>query len=350
MRTGGTYVNRTKCRARVPIANPTMKMKDMSNGFMTFAVVLVAVAFASQNCHSFQPVAWRGRRLSNKVENRLLTSTPTTSTETSPITSTPSTSSLFSTLRPQQTPQQLGSFESIDDEYDEFDIEERVVTLHDMTGMPPWDYETGWLFQKDFIDLQFHRISVGGNQFGDYDAILMMQHEPVYTLGTAADDGYVLSKGEVPVVRMGRGGEVTYHGPGQLVVYPILDLHGYKLDMHWYLRALEESVILALKDLGIDHATRQDNVTGVWIDGKKVAAVGIKCRRWITHHGLAVNIDPECLPAFEGIVPCGLVGKEVTCLNQHLDEPTTVPEFAKTLAKAMERVFCIKTFVPLHLR
>jgi len=135
---------------------------------------------------------------------------------------------------------------------------------------------------------------------------------------------------------------VTYHGPGQLVVYPVIDLRQYRQDIHWYMRALEESVLVALKACGVE-ATRQDDTTGIWIDNHKVAAIGVKCRKWITMHGLAVNIESSSLDNFQGIVPCGLEGRRVGCVNQFLArsnrDPITVSEFAKYMKIALEEVF-----------
>ena len=174
------------------------------------------------------------------------------------------------------------------------------------------------------------------------DTVILLQHKPVYTLGTGSDPDFIKESGlssSVDVVRIERGGEVTYHGPGQLVAYPILDLRGYKQDIHWYMRALEEAILLALESVGVEGAVREDDVTGIWIGGKKVAALGVKVRRWITMHGLAVNVDQNSLGNFDGIVPCGLVGKDVTCINDHLEEPISVEEFSKHMRKALEHIF-----------
>ena len=174
------------------------------------------------------------------------------------------------------------------------------------------------------------------------DTIILLQHKPVYTLGTGSDPDFIKESGlssSIDVVRIERGGEVTYHGPGQLVAYPILDLRGYKQDIHWYMRALEEAILLALESVGVEGAVREDDVTGIWIGGKKVAALGVKVRRWITMHGLAVNVDQNSLGNFDGIVPCGLVGKDVTCINDHLEEPISVEEFAKHMRKALKQIF-----------
>lgn len=179
------------------------------------------------------------------------------------------------------------------------------------------------------------------------DTVMMLQHEPVYTLGTASDPSFIKTSDggapDVDVVRIERGGEVTYHGPGQLVVYPILDLRGYKQDVHWYVRALEEAILKALQSAGVEQATREADVTGVFVSSKKIASIGIKIRRWVTMHGLAVNVDRRSLHNFDGIVPCGLIGREVTCINDHLEEPMTVEEFANVhMKEALEDVFRVR--------
>lgn len=107
------------------------------------------------------------------------------------------------------------------------------------------------------------------------------------------------------------------------------------------MRALEESILLALQKIGVN-AERQDDTTGIWVDNHKVAAIGVKCRKWITMHGLAVNIEPTSMTNFEGIVPCGLEGRKVGYVNQFLKEPITVPEFAKLMKETLEEVFQIQ--------
>ena len=137
---------------------------------------------------------------------------------------------------------------------------------------------------------------------------------------------------------------MTYHGPGQITVYPIFDLRSYKQDIHWYMRALEEAVLLALSKCGLNKpAERQDDITGIWVDNKKVAAVGIKCRKWISMHGVAINVEKSSLTNFDGIVPCGLEGREVGCVNDFLDDdPITVADFAIYMKEALEEVFRIQ--------
>lgn len=288
-------------------------------------------------------------------------------------------SSTLPTLRGMISKQQLGSFEVLETKQPR---SERRVALLDYTSIHPTtfiDFDTAWDWQKDLLERQVNRLmgpstsvpsptilssflpinddSDDGCQDDNtshttptsagYDTIIMLQHNPVYTLGTGSDERFVLtSSSDIPIVRMDRGGEVTYHGPGQLTVYPILDLRSYNQDIHWYMRALEEAIILALTRCpGLANQPppeRQDDVTGVWMDNHKVAAVGIKCRKWITNHGLAVNVEESSLKNFEGIVPCGLDGRRVGCINQFATEPITVQEFAVIMKSALEDVFQIR--------
>jgi lipoyl(octanoyl) transferase len=250
-------------------------------------------------------------------------------------------------------PQQLGSFEQLD--YLE-EKGERKVALQNLISPDPSErdlipFETAWNWQKQQWDGHAQRLTDGDaalssfqtdkrpNQSG-VDTVFILEHAPVYTLGTGSDEKYILSDSTIPTVRMDRGGEVTYHGNGQITVYPVLDLRNYRQDIHWYMRALEEVVLTALREVGID-AERQDDTTGVWYQNHKLAAIGIKCRKWVTQHGFAVNVLEESLENFDGIVPCGLVGRKVGCINQFLEKPITMGEFSLELEKAMEKVFQI---------
>jgi lipoyl(octanoyl) transferase len=247
-------------------------------------------------------------------------------------------------------PQQLGTFEILNIS-DPSSV--RQVAVRDYSSLrPPIPFTTAWDWQKCVLNDHLERLSREGppNQFlgseGDecgVDTIILLQHAPVYTLGTGSDEKFVTSgDNAVPVIRMDRGGEVTFHGPGQLTVYPVLDLRGYRQDIHWYIRSLEEAIIIALSKCGLDRAERQKDITGVWIDNFKVAAVGIKCRKWITMHGLAVNVEESSLEYFDGIVPCGLEGREVGCINQFLEKPLTVGDFAVLMKESLEEVFRIE--------
>lgn len=254
-------------------------------------------------------------------------------------------------------PQQLGSFEVL--ALDDTIISQRNAALIDYSSAPYIPFDTAWDWQKKILNGHVQRLKnsedddSSSSQFlslpdddsantKGIDSVIMLQHEPVFTLGTGSDEKFIVgeeSSASVPTVRMDRGGEVTYHGPGQLTVYPILDLRGYQQDIHWYMRALEEAILLALSKVGLDRAERQDDVTGVWVDNCKVAACGVKVKRWITMHGLAVNVEESSLENFKGIVPCGLEGRRVGCINQFIDEPITVSEFAQVMKGALEDVF-----------
>ncbi len=143
-------------------------------------------------------------------------------------------------------------------------------------------------------------------------AVWMLQHLPCYTLGRGSSEKNLLfdiNKPPFNLFRINRGGEVTHHLPGQLVVYLVLDLHRYKTDLNWYIRTLENVLIDVLNDLGLN-AHKIDGMTGVWCQGEKVGFIGIGCRRWITQHGIALNVDCD-LSGFQKIVPCGLHGHKI---------------------------------------
>jgi lipoyl(octanoyl) transferase len=149
------------------------------------------------------------------------------------------------------------------------------------------------------------------------DVLILLEHPPVYTLGGGAKEEFIkfdLATSPYEVHKVERGGEVTYHCPGQLVGYPILNLRRYRQDLHWYLRQLEEVLIRVLAKYQLQ-GERVPNLTGVWLEGRKVAAIGIKVSRWITMHGFALNVCPD-LTGFEQIVPCGIADRSVGSLAQ----------------------------------
>jgi lipoate-protein ligase B len=149
------------------------------------------------------------------------------------------------------------------------------------------------------------------------DVILFVEHPHVYTLGRGGKVANVLAAREVPVIGSSRGGDVTYHGPGQLVVYPLIDLRSkLRRDVHRYLRNLEMSCIRTLKDFGLE-GIRQPPYTGIWVDNRKIAAIGIAVRRCITFHGLALNLNTD-LSYFNRIIPCGLSWADVTSMAREL--------------------------------
>ena len=149
------------------------------------------------------------------------------------------------------------------------------------------------------------------------DTLLLMEHPHVFTLGRGADARYLLQERPgVPVFRVSRGGQVTYHGPGQLVGYPILKLEGRDRDIHLYLRRIEQTMIDALAGLGIA-AGRRAGLTGVWVAERKIGSIGVGLRRWITLHGFALNVR-TALEYFDAMVPCGIAGCEMTSVEREL--------------------------------
>jgi lipoyl(octanoyl) transferase len=142
------------------------------------------------------------------------------------------------------------------------------------------------------------------------DLLLLLEHPAVVTLGRISDVGHLLRSDGIEVFETERGGDVTFHGPGQLVGYPIINLSRHKPDLHWYLRTLEQALIEALTGLGIP-AERNAGYTGVWTRGRKIASIGIHVKQWVTWHGFALNVTTN-LTEFERIVPCGIPGVEMT--------------------------------------
>jgi lipoyl(octanoyl) transferase len=145
------------------------------------------------------------------------------------------------------------------------------------------------------------------------DVLLLLEHPHVYTLGRGADERFVLNPGDIPVYRVSRGGQVTYHGPGQLIGYPIVKLEGAERDVIRYLRRLEQVLIEALAALGII-AQRRMQLTGVWVRQEKIASIGVGFRRWVSLHGFALNVATD-LSFFDAIVPCGIAGCRMTSIN-----------------------------------
>lgn len=170
------------------------------------------------------------------------------------------------------------------------------------------------------------------------DILLFVEHSHVYTLGRGGKGSNVLAPKEVPVIRTSRGGDVTYHGPGQLVVYPIIDLRSkLRKDVHRYVRNLELSAIHTLKDFGLA-GTRRPPFTGIWIGDKKIAAIGVAVRRCITFHGLALNVNPD-LSYFKRIIPCGLTWAEVTSMRQELDTEQSMERVRNRFLQHFAEVF-----------
>ncbi|MCH2064024.1 MAG: lipoyl(octanoyl) transferase LipB [Roseibacillus sp.] len=190
---------------------------------------------------------------------------------------------------------------------------------------------------QDALQLQeehIRRIRSGGTS----ETIFLMEHAPVYTIGRTRDQSSLGETSDLPhpVFEINRGGQATYHGPGQLIGYPILDLQNYGRDLHTYLRLLEDALVATLSDFGVT-AQNREGLTGVWVENRKIASIGVGVRRWVTMHGFALNIRPESLPPFLRITPCGIDGVTTTCLHHESGlQPTTqeVGEIAQNYLSA----------------
>ena len=194
--------------------------------------------------------------------------------------------------------------------------------------------------------LALQRSLVEERRFGHIgDTLLLLEHPHVITLGVRGDGGrsHILATDEalaargIEVFEAGRGGDVTYHGPGQLVGYPIVDLNPDRRDVHRYVRDLEEVLIRAARDYGIA-AERVEGLTGVWVGREKLAAIGVRIARWVTRHGFALNVNAN-LDYFSLIVPCGIADRGITSLSRLLGRPVELDETAERVAGHFANVF-----------
>ncbi|MEH2320549.1 lipoyl(octanoyl) transferase LipB [Nostoc sp.] len=202
--------------------------------------------------------------------------------------------------------------------------------LYNQEGLMPYLQAHRW--QRSLLTERIYDPSLD-------DVLILLEHPPVYTLGQGANSDFLkfdIDKSQYDVYRVERGGEVTYHCPGQLVGYPILNLQSYCKDLHWYLRQLEEVIIRVLAVYGLQ-GERIPAFTGVWLEGRKVAAIGIKVSRWITMHGFALNVCPD-MTGFERIVPCGISDKSVGSLAEWIPA-ITCQEIRSDVAQSFAEVF-----------
>jgi lipoyl(octanoyl) transferase len=211
-----------------------------------------------------------------------------------------------------------------------------------------WDYQTQ-LFDEIVAQKVANRDLPESEQVPTKNYLLFCEHPHVYTLGKSGsqehllldDDG--LKTNDASFYKINRGGDITYHGPGQIVGYPIFDLDNFFTDIHKYLRYLEEAIILTLKEYNIE-AGRVDGMTGVWLDfedekkARKICAMGVKCSRWVTMHGFAFNVNAH-LNYFNNIVPCGIPDKAVTSLEKELGNPIDLNEVKEKLKTNLSNVF-----------
>lgn len=218
------------------------------------------------------------------------------------------------------------------------------------------DYQKTWDFQEELlaenVAVKMRNRTREKNGEIDFEPtknhLLFVEHPHVYTLGKSghmenllANQDY-LNQIQATFVKTNRGGDITYHGPGQLVGYPILDLENFKPDIHWYMRSLEEVIIKTINDYGLK-GERSKGETGVWLDvgkpfARKICAMGVKASRWVTMHGFALNVNPD-LKYFEYIIPCGIKDKAVTSLERELGNPVPMDEVKAKVKLYFEEVF-----------
>ncbi|MET0291764.1 MAG: lipoyl(octanoyl) transferase LipB [Steroidobacteraceae bacterium] len=175
------------------------------------------------------------------------------------------------------------------------------------------------------------------------DELWLLEHPPVFTVGLAGDPAHLLAPGDIPVVNVDRGGQVTYHGPGQLVAYPLIDLRRRHLNVHGLVQALEDAVIALASDHGVVAVARRD-APGVYVAGRKLASLGLRIRRGASYHGLALNVDLDVAP-FARINPCGMPGLEVTRLVDLAASVAPLPELADRLADRIEAALLARAAV-----
>ena len=200
-----------------------------------------------------------------------------------------------------------------------------VNTQIDIQDLGKLLYKKTWNYQKELLKKR------SNNEIND--TLILVEHEPVFTLGKNADENHILQNcpDNIKTYHIERGGDVTYHGPGQLVGYPILDLRNYKKSISWYMRSLEQVIIDTLFDYNIT-ANRKKGLTGVWCNNEKIAALGVRVSRWITMHGFSLNIDPN-LNHYKSIIPCGIFEHGVTSMSGVLNKTVDYEHVKKTIIK-----------------
>ena len=188
-----------------------------------------------------------------------------------------------------------------------------------------------WSLQKK---MQLQRIN---NDIGD--VLILVEHDPVYTLGKNANPDHLLQSRDrsIDVLNIERGGDITFHGPGQLVGYPILDLTNYKKSVSWYMRSLEQLTIDVLNEFEIS-ANRVEGLTGVWVGDEKIAAQGVRLTKWITMHGFSININTD-LSFYDGIIPCGIFNHGVTSMKEILKRTQKMEKVKSLVIDKFNQIF-----------
>jgi len=216
------------------------------------------------------------------------------------------------------------------------------------------DYQEAWDYQQTIFDgivrlkLENRKLEMQRDPITPKNHLLFVEHPHVYTLGKSGSlDNLLLSEDglkekEATFYKINRGGDITYHGPGQIVGYPILDLEQFFTDIHRYLRTLEEAIVLTLAEYGIK-GERYEGYTGVWIDAnhptaRKICAMGVKSSRWVTMHGFAFNVNSD-LSMFKNIIPCGIDDKDVTSMQRELGRKVDLVEVKEKLKEHLAQLF-----------
>ena len=215
-----------------------------------------------------------------------------------------------------------------------------MTGVHNLNVVKLGIVDYGWAYKLQKRLLREHLEGRGAN------CLLLLQHNPVITIGRGGSKSNilvpesVLMAAGVDVYEIDRGGDVTYHGPGQLTGYPIIDLRCFRKDIHWYLRQLEEVIIRVLAEYGVDGG-RMEGYTGVWVGDEKIAAIGVAIKRWIAYHGFAFNICPD-MSHFDMIRPCGIADKGVTSLERLLGYKADIEEVSGRVASAFGEVLNVE--------
>lgn len=225
-------------------------------------------------------------------------------------------------------------------------METQKVIFRDLGQL---NYQAAWDLQESLLKENVRRKSAQDDPLSTEHYLLFVEHPPVYTLGKSGNKENVLLSDEelqanhIEFFHTNRGGDITFHGPDQIVGYPILDLEKYYTDIGKYLRNIEEVIILTMAEYGIK-GERSAGETGVWIDPdlpgreRKICAIGVRCSRWVTMHGFAFNVNTD-LTYFNHIIPCGIVNKQVTSLQQELGRNLNMQEVKEKVKRNFERVF-----------
>ena len=191
-------------------------------------------------------------------------------------------------------------------------------------------YMDSWNLQKRIHDMN--------KNLNIPDVVLFLEHDNVYTFGKNADKDYLLeSHPNADIVQTDRGGQVTYHGPGQLVGYPIINLNNYKKSITWFMRTLENVIINTLKSYNIESYTKE-GLPGVWVEDDKICAMGVRIARWVTMHGFALNINPD-MRYFDGMIPCGISDCGVTSMDEQLHDNVDKKELIRKIALQFDLLF-----------